>query len=314
MNTTTIKQIIGVTGATGAQGGSLVRSLLKNYSDLFSVRALTRNVDSEKAKLLTTLGAEVVKADYGDLPSLEAAFKGAHGVFCVTNFWEVFSVDKEKEQANNLAKACKTAGVQHVIWSTLEDTRSVLKDKAPFLAGGKYSVPHFDGKFEANEYFKDLPTTYLYTSSYYENFISFGLGPKKTETGWAVFLNMGDEKLPLVAVEDIGNAAANIFAKGKEFINKSVGIASDWLTGTELAELFSKHLKIDCKYVALDDDTYRKLGFPGADEIGNMFAYKRFGAKEFQSRRRLEDCKNLVPDLRGFECWLQEHGSEIPLN
>jgi len=306
------KPIIVVTGATGAQGGWVVRSLVKNHANQFSVRALTRNLDSDKAKDLKTLGVEVVKADYGDLPSLEAAFNGAHGVFCVTNFWEVFSAEKEKEQASNLAKACKTAGVKHVIWSTLEDSRDVLKDKVPIMEG-KYTVPHFDGKFEANEYFKDLPTTYLYTSVYFENFIGFGMGPKKGENGYSIHFNMEDVKFPMIAIEDIGNAAANIFARGNEFVGKSIGLAGDFLNGTELAELFSKHLKIECNYVAIDDDSYRKLGFPGADEIGNMFAFFRLGAHGMQNLRNLEESRKLVPGLRSFENWLGDNGSKIPL-
>jgi len=311
MNTINSKSIIVVTGATGMQGGSVVRSLVKNNANLFSVRAVTRNLDSEKAKDLKTLGVEVVKADYGDLPSLEEAFKGAHGVFCVTNFMEIFSAEIEKKQASNLAKACKTAGVKHVIWSTLDDTRDVLKDKVPIMEG-KYTVPHFDGKFEANEYFKDLPTTYLYTSFYYENFINYGMGPKKGEKGYSIYFNIGDVKMPIIAIDDIGNAAANIFVRGNEFIGKSIGIACEMLSGAELAELFSKHLKIECNYVALDDETYRKLGFPGADEIGNMFAFYRLGAKELQEKRNIEISKLLVPDLISFESWLNINKNKIP--
>src|SRR5580658_4926536 len=96
-------KIIAVTGATGAQGGGLIRTILAHPEGGFSARAITRDPDSEKAKALAALGAEVVKADLDGEASLEAAFAGAYGAYCVTNFWEHFSPEKENEQALNMA-------------------------------------------------------------------------------------------------------------------------------------------------------------------------------------------------------------------
>jgi NAD(P)-dependent dehydrogenase (short-subunit alcohol dehydrogenase family) len=117
------KKIIAVIGATGAQGGGLVRAILADKGGAFVPRAITRKPDSEKGKDLSKMGVEVVAADLDDPPSLRAAFNGAHGAFCLTNFWEYFSPEKEIAQAKALAQAAKDAGVAHAIWSTLADTR-----------------------------------------------------------------------------------------------------------------------------------------------------------------------------------------------
>src|SRR5918992_2944581 len=117
------KKIIAVVGATGAQGGGLVRAILADRNGGFAVRAITRNPDSDKAQALRNAGAEVVKGDIDDQSSIERAFKGAHGAFCLTNFWEHFSPERELAQADNMARPAKATGLLHVIWSTLEDTR-----------------------------------------------------------------------------------------------------------------------------------------------------------------------------------------------
>ena len=181
------KKIIAVVGATGAQGGGLCRAILNDKSGGFRVRALTRNPGSDKAKELSRLGAEVVAADVEDEKSLEKAFRGAYGAFCVTFFWDHLSPEKEYAHASAMARAAKQAGVKHVIWSTLEDTRKwvpLSDDRMPTLMG-KYKVPHFDAKGEADRVFIDLglPVTILPTSFYWENLIYFGMGPKKGRTG-----------------------------------------------------------------------------------------------------------------------------------
>ena len=119
----TEKKTIAVVGATGAQGGGLVRSILADKSGAYRARVLTRDPKSKKAQELAQQGAEVVAADIDDAGSLERAFAGAHGAFCVTFFWAHFSPEKEIAEAQTMAKATKRAGVKHVVWSTLEDTR-----------------------------------------------------------------------------------------------------------------------------------------------------------------------------------------------
>lgn len=142
------RKIIAVVGATGAQGGGLVRAILNDPEGAFAARALTRNPDSDKARALAALGAEVVAADVGDERSLRRAFDGAHGAFCVTFFWDHFSPEKELAHAAAMARAARGAGLEHVIWSTLEDTRRwvPLDDPRMPTLMGKYKVPHFDSK------------------------------------------------------------------------------------------------------------------------------------------------------------------------
>src|SRR5712675_2007099 len=202
-------KVIAVIGSTGTQGGGLANAILSDKSGGFSCRAITRKTDGDKAKALAARGAEVVKADLDDVESLKKAFAGAYGVYGVTNFWEHFSAEKEKAQAKNIADAAKAAGVKHVIWSTLEDTRKLMKpdDKRMPMLQEKYRVPHFDGKAEANAYFSDLPATCLVTSFYWDNLYLFGLAPKKGDDGvYSWTFPMGNSKLAGIAAEDIGKA------------------------------------------------------------------------------------------------------------
>src|SRR5687768_11183898 len=120
------KKIIAVTGATGTQGGGLVRAILADPNSGFAARAITRDPGKDKSKELASAGAEVVQGNLDDVESLKKAFAGAYGVYGVTNFWEHFSGEKEKQQAKNIAEAARAAGVKHVIWSTLEDTRKLM--------------------------------------------------------------------------------------------------------------------------------------------------------------------------------------------
>ncbi len=312
------KKIIAVTGATGAQGGGLVRAILEDKSGEFTVRALTRDVHSEKAKALQALGAEMVAANVDDVESLKHAFSGAYGAFCVTFFWEHFSPEKELTEASNMAEAAKAAGVQHVIWSTLEDTRKwvPLSDTRMPTLQNKYKVPHFDGKGEANQAFIRLgvPTTFLHTSFYWDNFIYFGMGPKPGPDGTlTITMPMGDKKLPGIAAEDIGKCAYGIFKNGDKYIGKSVGIAGGHLTGSQMASAFSKTLGKDVRYNAVPPEVYRSFGFPGADDLGNMFQFKRDFEQEFCGARDLSFSRSLNPSLQTFENWLSHNAERIPL-
>lgn len=312
-------RVIAVIGATGAQGGGLVRAILDDSSGEFTPRAITRNPDSDSARALAEAGVEVVKADMNDRSSLEAAFSGAHGAFCVTNFWETFSPEGEKEQARNMAQAAKNTGVSHVIWSTLEDTRRwvpLSDDRMPTLMEN-YKVPHFDGKGEADAIFQEMgvPTTNLLTSFYWENFIFFGSGPQRGEDGsLALNLPMGDKKLPSIAVEDIGRSALGIFKKGSETVGQTIGISAEQLTGEQMAAALSKALGEPVAYNAVPFDVYRSLDFPGADDLGNMFQVKHDFEADFCGIRPVEGTRALNPDLQSFESWLSENAAKIPID
>ena len=312
------KKTIAVVGAPGAQGGGVVRAILNDASGGFTARAITRNVNSDKAKELAKLGAEVIAADVDDVESLKRAFTDAYGAFCVTFFWEHFSPEKEFAQAQAMAKAAKHAGLEHVIWSTFEDTRKwvPLSDNRMPTLMGKYKVLHFDAKGEADEVFRELgvPTTFLLTSFYWENLIYFGMGPKKGPDGkLAITMPMGDKKLPSIAAEDIGKCAYGIFKKSHEFIGKTVGIAGEHLTGAEMAAALTKALGQEVRYNDVPPEVYRSFDFPGAEDLGNMFQFNRDFEQVYRSARNLDVTRVLNPSLQTFDGWLAQNKSRIPL-
>jgi len=312
------KKIIAVVGATGAQGGGLARAILDDASSPFAVRALTRKATSDNAKALAARGAEIVVADLDDEASLERAFKGAYGAFCVTNYWEHYSPEKEMAQVASMARAAKKAHLQHVIWSTLEDTRKWVPlndDRMPTLME-KYKVPHFDGKGASDHEFTDqgVPTTFLLTSFYWDNLVHFGMGPKPGPDGVLAFtLPMGDRKLPGMAAEDIGRCAYGIFKAGKRFIGKTVGITGEHLTGAEMAAALSKALGREVRYNAVSFDAYRGFGFPGADDLGNMFQFKHDFQDDFCGPRDPATSRELNPALQTFAAWLDKNAGKMPL-
>src|SRR5581483_9128004 len=279
----TDSKVIAVVGATGAQGGGLVRAMLADAEHEFRPRGVTRDPDSERARALKELGVELVQADLDDRTSLERAFAGAYGAFCVTNFWEHFSADREIEQADNQAAAAKAASLEHVIWSSLEDTRRfVTDDRMPTLQE-KYKVPHFDAKEVAEAAFREagVPTTVLRTAFYWENFIFFGLGPKRGSDGvLAVTYPLGTSRMPSMAAADIGKIALGIFKRGDEYIGKTVSVAGEHLSGADLAEKFTHALGEEVRYVDVDLDVARALD----------------------------------PELQDFDTWLAQNKDSIPLD
>ena len=312
------KKIIAVVGATGAQGGGLVRAIQSDPSSSFRARAITRNPGSDASKALAKLGAEVVAGDVDDAASIERAFKGAHGAFCVTFFWAHFSPEKELEEVRTMANAAKKTGLAHVIWSTLEDTRKwvpLSDDRMPTLMG-KYKVPHFDAKGEANHFFTDagVPTTLYHTSFYWDNFIYFGSGPKPGPDGQLLLtLPMGDKKLPAIAAEDIGKCAYGVFKRGGEFIGKTIGVAGEHLTGTEMAAKLTKAIGKPVTYNPVTPAVYRSFGFPGADDLGNMFQFKHDFNADFCRPRDPAFARSLNPALQSFDQWLAANAKKIPL-
>jgi uncharacterized protein YbjT (DUF2867 family) len=311
-------KIVAVVGATGAQGGGLVRAILGDQSEDFVVRAITRDLESPKAQDLARSGAEVVQADLDDFDSVRKAFDGAYAVFCVTFFWAHYSPAKELDQALTMARAAKEAGVNHAIWSTLEDTRRwiPLSDSRMPTLMGQYKVPHFDAKGEANRFFVDqgVPTTFLLTSFYWDNLIHFGLQPKKGPDGrLALTFPMGDKKLPGISAEDIGRCAYGILKRGAEFREKTVGISGEHLTGAEMAIALSDALKREVRYNSVSPEEYRRLNVPGAEELANMFQFKRDFQDVFCRVRDVALSRALNPSLQTFAMWLARNKDCIPL-
>lgn len=312
------RRLITVFGATGAQGGGLARAILADRDGDFAVRAVTRKPDSPNARSLAAAGAEIVTADLDHAESVERAMRGAYGAFCVTNFWEHFSPEKELAQATTLAESARRAEVAHVIWSTLEDTREVLPADGALMPVlmQRYNVPHFDAKGAANHEFtrRGLPVTLLYTSFYWDNFIHFGMGPKAGPDGkLAIAFALGEAKMPGIAAEDIGGCALALFRQGTDVIGRSVGIAGEHLSGAEMAATFTRVLGHTVRYQSVTPEAYRSFGFPGADDLGNMFQFKRDFETIFRARRDVGATRRLLPTLQTFEQWLRRNREALPI-
>lgn len=310
------KKKIVVFGATGAQGGGVAQAILNDPDSEFAVRAITRNPDSDKAKALAKMGAEIVSADIDDPQSMKRALQDAYGAYFVTFYWSHLSAEREYEEAHQMAKAAKDAGLQHAIWSTLEDTRKYIPlddDRMPTLPGN-YKTPHFDAKGAADQFFIDLkvPVTFLLPSFYWDNLITSG--PKKGQDGKLYLtLPLDDKKMAGIASEDIGKCAYGIFKKGKELIGKTIGVAGEQLTGKEMADALTKALGKEVLFNNVTPDTFRGFGFPGAEELGNMFQFYRDFDKVCNSARDVHFSRELNPELKTFEQWLSENAQRIEL-
>jgi uncharacterized protein YbjT (DUF2867 family) len=304
----TDKRIIAVVGATGKLGGGLVRAILDDPAGRFAVRAITRRPDSEAAQALANRGAEVVTADVDDEASVTKALQGAYGAFFVTAFQEHRSVEREQDHARAMASAAKAAGVRHAIWSTLPDTRKHIPhddDRVPTLLG-RYKVPHFDSKGEADAFFTDagVPTTFLSTTFFFDAFIDF-FRPSRDEDGTlAIHLPMGDRKLPGIASEDIGRTAFGIFDRGTELVGQTVNISGENLTGEEYAAAFSEELGETVAYRPWSLDQVRALPHPGADDLANMFFFYAEHEDAFAGVRDPAEVRKLNPQLKDFATWL----------
>ncbi|MCA0375585.1 MAG: NmrA/HSCARG family protein [Gemmatimonadetes bacterium] len=312
------QKVIAVFGATGAQGGGLVRAIAAHPERGFTARAITRNPTSDKAQALAALGVEVVAADADHPETLAPALAGAYGAFCVTNFWEHFSAEREGAQAAAMARATKAAGVQHVVWSTLEDTRKwiPLSDTRLPTLHGQYKCPHFDAKGQVDEIFatEGAPTTYMMVAFYWENFIHFGMGPRVGEDGNLVLaMPLGGVKLPGIGAGDIGGCALGIFAEGTGTVGQRIGIAGESLFGADVAAKMGKALGRTVHFYDVPFDTYRAFGFPGAEDLGNMFQFQVILGDEFQRYRDPVRSRQLYPALQDFDAWLAAHASQMAI-
>lgn len=277
---------------------------------------MTRNASTDKAK---ALGAEVVVADIDDTASIQKAIEVAYWAFFVTFFWEHFSVEKDHQQVANFIEADTEVDLKHIIWSTLEDTRNwvTLDDGRMPTLYVKYKAPHLDSKGEADHMFKasGLPTTFVRTSFYWDNFIHFGMGPQKGEDGnYYITLPMDDKKLACIGAEDIGKCAYGVFKKGDTLINKTIGIVGEKLSGNEMATKISSVLGVNVISNNGSLEVYRGFSFPEADDLGNIFQFKRDFNDDFNNARSEDLSLELNPELQSFDKWLSVNPSSIPIS
>src|SRR5712664_1796414 len=255
------KKLIAVIGATGQQGGGVVRAL--QASGQFKVRALTRDPDKHRE-----LAEEVVEADLDKPETLKAAFEGAHGVFLVTNFWAHGGAD-ELKQATAAIRAAKDAGVKHFVWSTLPDVEAI--------SGGKFDVPHFTGKAKIDRIVEEAGFanhTFVIAPFFYQNLVGLLAPQKQTDgsLGWALPLDPTVRCIHMGDIRELGNIVAGAFAHPSEAGHgEYLPLVGDFLSFNEIVETLNRQgHKFSFKQVP--KEVFATL-FPGAAELAEMFSY-----------------------------------------
>ncbi|NXP81689.1 NMRL1 protein, partial [Ramphastos sulfuratus] len=280
---------------TGAQGGSVAQALLEDGT--FRVRAVTRSPMKKEAKQLKQKGAEVVKADQDDEPSLELALAGAYGAFILTNFWEHCSKEKEVTQGKCLADLSKRLGLRHVVYSGLENVKQ--------LTGGQLEVPHFDGKGVVQEYFQKIgvPTTTIRLPFYFENFLSI-FKPQKAAQGdtFVLALPMSDIPMDGMAVEDLGPIVLSLLKAPEQYIGQVIGLSTGKLTEAEYAAVLSQQTGKTVEASKMSPEEYESHGSPGDKELAAMF---RFYA--LKPDRNVALTMKLNPKARTFPQWVVDN-------
>ncbi len=312
------KKIIAVVGATGAQGGGLARAILNDHDGPFRLRAITRNPASEKAAELARLGARGGRGRPGRRREPEAGVPRRVRRLLRHQLLGALLAREGDRAGREHGRGCKAAGLQHVIWSTLEDTRKwvPLSDNRMPTLKEKYKVPHFDAKGEANKEFtsRGVPTTLLLTSFYWDNFIYFGLGPKRGPDGvLAITLPWATSSCRALPPRTSGSAPT---ASSREAVSTSARpsvSAGGHLTGGEMAAALGRGLGQEVRYNEVTPDVYRSFGFPGADDLGSMFQFKRDFNDYYVGARDLATARALNPSLQSFDEWVTRHKGQIPI-
>lgn len=260
MKTKNDEKLIAVIGATGQQGGGVVRAL--QAGGQFKVRALTRDPGKHRE-----LAGEVVAADLNRPETLKPALEGAHGVFLVTNFYEAGA--NEIKQAAAAVRAAKDAGVKHFIWSTLPDVEAI--------SGGKFHVPHFTGKARMEPIVKAAgfeSHTFVVAPLYYQNFVG-AFGPQKHadgSLGWAVPLDPNARCIHMGDITELGHIVAGAFARPDQAGHgEYLPLVGDFMSFNEIVETLNRQgHNLSVKQVPKE---LFATFFPGAAEIAEMFSY-----------------------------------------
>lgn len=232
-----------VIGATGHQGGAVVRHLLPLEDD-FHVHGLTRNASSERAEKLSERGVTMLQGDMEDVASLQRCMEGMDGVFLVTNFW-TSGYDSQVQQGKNAADVAAEVGVEHMVFSGVGDHEQPT------------GIPHFDSCWEIDQHLQelDLPTTVLEPVFFFQNFE--GMSADILDGTLAMPLGEG-VKLQMVDVDDIGKAAAVAFSRPDDFIGTRHNLAGDAKTLDQMARIFADVIDVEVEAVHVPLDTARE--------------------------------------------------------
>lgn len=293
------KPVILVTGATGAEGGSVTRALLRE--NRFRVRILTRNPQSQKEQIFKRAGAELVTGDLSDSQSLVKAMEGCYGVFGVTSYWE--QPDKEYQHGKNLADAAQQSGIRHLVMHTLPDYNK--------LSNGKYSVPHYDIKAKLEYYIRSLalPASFVQMAFHYEHFFSFFPLQKDREGGYYFGFPQGNTRLAMASVEDSGRVVAWLFNNREESMGKTIMVTGADHSCDEYAAIMSKVLNKNIYYTYIPRNEYAAYDLPGAREMANMFEVQRLYIPERQ--KEMEESYRINPAMQGFEQWVTKNKAKF---
>ena len=294
-------KLITVFGATGAQGGPIARLLLQKG---FKVRAVTRNPDSEKAKALREAGAEVVAGNMDEADSVKAAVTGVYGVFCVTNYFELFgkdpstACDREIKQGKTVADACKVAGVQHVVYSGLEPVEEKFGKR----------IPEFESKATVEKYLDEIgvPNTCVRFPSYYENFFTFFLPAKQDDGTYTITLPM-DGPIDSMSVADGAHIVLAVFQNPQEYLGKRIGMSGDKKTIAEYVAIISSVTGKTVKYVQLSFEEYRNQPDPIAKELSTLFEFFSYGTPCFSE----ELTRKIYPGVLSFQQWAEQNKEKL---
>ena len=291
-------KLIVVVGATGKQGGSVIKNLLNKG---WKIRGISRDTTSQKAKELIEQGVEMVSCDLSNKNDLNQAFKGAYGVFGVTTpTWG--SVDeKEFEHGSNMVEAAVNSGVHHFVFSSLEDVQKVTN--------GAYDVHHFTAKNRVEQLARKsaIPvTSFVYPPFYAENIPFMMFKMNQDNLSAAIYAGVDPaRKLPVFSVNDMGIAVADVFSHPEQYNKQKVLAAGDYVTFTEMAAVCSKVLNVPTQYVALDEESVKKqMG----NEINNMFQYfNQYGYYQGNEKEEVERARKLFPTMLTFEQFVQQN-------
>ncbi|MBS1661208.1 MAG: NmrA/HSCARG family protein [Bacteroidetes bacterium] len=288
-----------VFGATGAQGSSVAYRLLKNRG--YHVRCITRNPGSEKALALEAAGAEIVGGDLDDIHSLLDAMQGCYGVFGVTNFWEHF--EKEFQQGKNLIDAAHQSGIAHLIFSSLPSYSD--------LSSGQLPVPHCDIKAALENYARSLqiPATFIHMPFFYENFFSFFPPQKEADGNYYFGFPQGNTPLAMTSAEDLGPIVALIFSCPTLYMGRTVGVVGEDRPCKEYAAIMSRVLGVTIRYRHIQRDIFAGFGFPGAEELANMFEVQRLYIP--RRSQHVMESYGMNPGMQSFESWVLRNKTQF---
>lgn len=298
-NTTNRKKVIVIVGATGKQGGSVVKYLQKDSN--WKLKGICRDANSSRAQELVNQGVEMISCNISDKKSLEEAFKGAYGVFAMTTPENFSGGDHEKEFTDgmNLVEAAVKNNIQHLVFSSLDDVSKV--------SDGKINVPHFTNKNKVEQFARstNIPyKTFVYPPFFAENLPGMLFKLSEDKSSASIFCGINsDRKIPVFTVNDMGLVVAEVFKHPNEYNDKKILTAGDYLTMEEMAEICSRVLNIPTRYVVMDAETVgKRLG----TELSNMFTYfNEYGYYQEDEEQAVKQARRNFPELMTFEQYVK---------